>query len=75
MFNYDLLFTELKKKGFKQNVIATNISIDQNTLSKKILNKTTQELTGTQITIICEMLQSPIDRFKGGTEWLVWRAN
>ena len=66
MFNYDLLFTELKKKGFKQNVIATNISIDQNTLSKKILNKTTQELTGTQIAIICEMLQSPIDMFKGG---------
>ena len=64
MFNYDLLFTELKKKGFKQNVIATNISIDQNTLSKKILNKTTQELTGTQIAIICEMLQSPIDMFK-----------
>jgi len=65
MFDYDLLYSEIKRKGFKQNYIADLIGIDPNTLSKKVKGKgkVSKELSATQVALICEALRSPMDSF------------
>lgn len=63
-FNYDLLFSEIKRKGFTYKAVAEALKVDPNTISLKKTGKgSTRELTGTQIAIICDMLRSPLDMF------------
>ena len=62
-FDYEKLFGEARRKRITQTEIAETLGITQTTLSRKMTGKAPMELTATQVVLICEMLESPIDMF------------
>ena len=62
-FNYELLFNEVKRKGIKQSYVAKVIGMTDSSLSRKLNGKQGIELTGSQVAMICSLIQSPLDMF------------
>jgi len=64
MFDYLKLRSSWKEKGFTDSEVAEKIGITAPRLSDKLNGKSNPELTGTQIAIICDLLEQPMDMFK-----------
>jgi predicted XRE-type DNA-binding protein len=64
MFDYEKLRNEWKRQGFTDSEIANAIGLTAPRLSDKLKGKLKVELTGTQIVIICDLIEKPIDMFK-----------
>ena len=62
-FDYEKLFGELRRKRYTQTEVAKMLGISEVTLSRKITGKVKMELTATQVVMIAELLESPLDMF------------
>ena len=62
-FNFDKMFGELRRKGITQNEVAEVIGITPTTLSRKMTGKAPMDLSVTQVVMIAELLESPLDMF------------
>ena len=59
--NYHLLLAECKRKGYTQKRVAEIIGMSEKNLSER--KSTGKELTGSQVAMICSLIQSPLDMF------------
>ena len=61
MFNYELMFKEVERKGLKLGYVAEQIGISRQRLS--VIKNHGGELSATQVAIIASILRSPLDMF------------
>lgn len=54
---------EWRGKGYTDKEVAQAIGIRPDSLCSKLKGRRTQELSATQLVVICEMLESPLDMF------------
>ena len=62
-FKFDKLRKEWQRQGFRDKDVARMIGITPPALSNKIRGITPREISTTQLALICEQLEVPINQF------------